>query len=150
MADTYDISVIVKTYISHFNKNQKETIAKLEKQYPSEAKTIKFDFPRQLDKNYTEFVNNKIDQELAVRKFEESYFKGTIRNKEMAIMLIANNFTLKKTDLASFLERHMYTEMHVNSDNEKISNDVINIILQNLGNTPRKTQYLKSLLNSTL
>ena len=39
MADTYDISVIVKTYISHFNEHQGETIAKLQKQYPSAAKT---------------------------------------------------------------------------------------------------------------
>jgi len=133
MSATYNISDIVHTNISDFNIHQKNTIAKLKTKYPSEAKGIKFDFDRQLDKNYTEFVNDRALQGLAVQKFEDMRF---VQSK---MPLIANDFTLRQKDLTNFLHRYMYNEMHVNANNRKITDDVINIILETLGNTPEKT-----------
>ena len=78
---TYCIEKIVKRTIENFNIDQRPVLDTLKKNYPEKEKEIKYDYKRQLDVNFRNFMDNQSQKIDAIDTFRKNKFKKKMRRK---------------------------------------------------------------------
>ena len=80
---TYCIEKIVKRTIEKFNIKQEPVLDTLKKDYPEKEKEIEYDYKRQLDVNFRNFMDNQSQKIDAIDTFRKNEFKKKIRRKSL-------------------------------------------------------------------